>query len=740
MSEQSPFKKKEYGDIYNAIMDHLVRGHVYVHDEKILFSTGTLEYTLGCGDVASSLLNIERIYGIKDNSFYEFILDVDFIIDNDNNSITFNIGLEPDDGSYFYVSYYYDSKVVSGISDIKPDSVISVMMASVSRRIAEVWNGLENIRDGGWIDTAEGSDLDELVKLIGVERNAASKASGFVVFYRDNPENNISVDAGTVVATMIQSNLPHVEFQTTELVTFQDGFLTVRAPIEATDPYAGAIGNIRPNSIINILSPSSASRVDNPISFDEYEFIDLVEGRYNYSLEFSPVRTVSQNGRVMVTAYYSEDVSDWTPTDCLVQVGGGIESGVVRLENSSGFDGSGYIQINVLANGIDLSKHEKVMIRVRGTTGNTCKIEVEDDTSSIESKIISFTDSNWTMDDLISSSVNNAKYLRIFPYEAGSVIFVDFIIVGHDLVEVYDSGTLKADGQGNNNGTKPNDNYLVNYSQKKISLRYNNDTENFFIDYDEANYLFIYYRFYNNISGGTDRENDEALRERAKLERELQAKGTKVAIRAAVLDIDGVYRCQVSDHDDNASIDPGRIEVYVMSQGFSVSPALQDEIVAVIDDTRAAGIKADVFTPLIRYANFILQLVYDDSIYTTVGQVNEIKVLVLASISDYFQNTDINKDLHFSDLVGKLINEVDGVIAGEVLWQPTDPTTPTPLYSDEYFAGDGPNPENQYHYDSAVVKTIPYRISVYHSSATVVIQRGNISDESLIQMVKKSDL
>ena len=92
------------------------------------------------------------------------------------------------------------------------------------------------------------------------------------------------------------------------------------------------------------------------------------------------------------------------------------------------------------------------------------------------------------------------------------------------------------------------------------------------------------------LTGGEAAEADEPLRERAKHALERAGNATLNAIRFAVLNVDGVDSVEVRDFSVDPMIPLGEVWVRFATG----KPALQAEVEQVVDQTRAAGIKARV--------------------------------------------------------------------------------------------------------------------------------------------------
>ncbi len=97
----------------------------------------------------------------------------------------------------------------------------------------------------------EDSDLDELAKIVGVERFPGDHATGQVTFTVSS--DSVTVPQGTSVATEPGSDGEFYEFTTTEDVSPDTGNTTVTAPIEATE--IGEEYNVGSGTIVYLPNP-----------------------------------------------------------------------------------------------------------------------------------------------------------------------------------------------------------------------------------------------------------------------------------------------------------------------------------------------------------------------------------------------------------------------------------------------------------------------------------------------------
>ncbi|TQN47689.1 putative phage protein gp47/JayE [Humibacillus xanthopallidus] len=110
-------------------------------------------------------------------------------------------GRKPPAGSTVTVNYYPTQTRPTPITDLNVGSVARTMLESVAREIALVELLMENVYRSAFIDTAEGSNLDKVVALVGVKRRPAGVATTRVRFTRaPGSTGQITVPTAAVVA------------------------------------------------------------------------------------------------------------------------------------------------------------------------------------------------------------------------------------------------------------------------------------------------------------------------------------------------------------------------------------------------------------------------------------------------------------------------------------------------------------------------------------------------------------
>ncbi|WP_164018118.1 baseplate J/gp47 family protein [Pyxidicoccus trucidator] len=251
------------------------------------------------GPVVPSTLSV---FGQVDGDFYRFVLDTDFTLDTDGgiewlaspDGTPAADAVWPDEGTAFFANY--DHRGPSGaaprLNDRNPGSVVRLLSESFAREYAVVSRQLEGVYEAGFLDTATGRDLDNLVRLVGLERRDRTFATGSVVFSRGSPAPaDIFVPEGTRLST---AEPPLAEFETTEDRTLHRGSLSVEAPIRARDSGPLGVAPARSISVIHrpILGIESAANPQGTRLDGDPETDEALRARARRALETAGQGTV----------------------------------------------------------------------------------------------------------------------------------------------------------------------------------------------------------------------------------------------------------------------------------------------------------------------------------------------------------------------------------------------------------------------------------------------------------------
>ena len=139
--------------------------------------------------------------------------------------------------------------------DTSVNTPLGQFLRTTAVEIAQLWEQLEKTYYSGFINTAEGVNLDRICALVGITRNPAVKASGSVVFSINSAlTSDITIPKSTVVATADGK----IEFVTKEPVTLPAGSTSVSVPVSARN--AGIDGNVSSGLVTKVVS--SLPRID----------------------------------------------------------------------------------------------------------------------------------------------------------------------------------------------------------------------------------------------------------------------------------------------------------------------------------------------------------------------------------------------------------------------------------------------------------------------------------------------
>ncbi|CAN5589382.1 hypothetical protein BH24ACT5_BH24ACT5_20400 [soil metagenome] len=110
-------------------------------------------------------------------------------------------GRRPPVGSTVTVNYYPTQTRPTPITDLNVGSVTRTMLESVARELSLVELQMENVYRSAFLDLAEGSNLDKVVALVGVQRRPVGVATTRLRFSRaPGSTGRITVPTATVVS------------------------------------------------------------------------------------------------------------------------------------------------------------------------------------------------------------------------------------------------------------------------------------------------------------------------------------------------------------------------------------------------------------------------------------------------------------------------------------------------------------------------------------------------------------
>jgi uncharacterized phage protein gp47/JayE len=143
-----------------------------------------------------------------------------------------------------------------------------------------------------------------------------------------------------------------------------------------------------------------------------------------------------------------------------------------------------------------------------------------------------------------------------------------------------------------------------------------------------------------DILNGTDEEPDEDLRERAKRALEVAGKATLVSLEAGVRGVEGVDSLLVEDMPDGVS---GVVKIIV--DGGDT-----EEIMKVINDVRAAGIRVEFLRPRPVHIDVNLTVAIRKA-----AKPSKVQKDAEAEVRTYLSSLDIGEDVIYSRIIGAAV-------------------------------------------------------------------------------------
>jgi hypothetical protein len=224
------FRRHTFPEILDGLLTHITGG---VAAEAHPFpppgaGATPVQHTLLTGPVA----NVISVHGSRDGQPHLFGKEKDYALVN-GRALEWLPGAElPDPGTLVFVSYYPRS-AVPVLTDIETGSVVRTLAEAAALEMASLSAQLEAVYRSGFVDTATGTALDNVVALLGIERVSGGSAAGEVEFVRaPGGSGAINIPAGTRVATADGK----VTYETTVPGSLAPNQGMARIPVRDVDP------------------------------------------------------------------------------------------------------------------------------------------------------------------------------------------------------------------------------------------------------------------------------------------------------------------------------------------------------------------------------------------------------------------------------------------------------------------------------------------------------------------------
>jgi phage-related baseplate assembly protein len=284
------YAAEPYAQFVDDLLMSLTGG---VTRERFTFLPEAAPYRLSPpGTLVPSTLTV---FGVVEGAYARFQAGRDFVLTSEHDIAWRTQGdgtrapdaVWPDEASVFFANYDAVGVVRAApvLNDRNPGSVTRLLAESFAREFAVLSRQLAAVYEAGFLATAGGRDLDQVVRLVGVERRTRSFATGAVVFAANAPvTGDITVNAGTRLST---GQPPLVMFETTEDRTLRRGDLTVEVPVRATVSGPAGVVPARAISVIHrpILGVDAVSNAQGTTLAGEDETDEALRARAGRALE-----------------------------------------------------------------------------------------------------------------------------------------------------------------------------------------------------------------------------------------------------------------------------------------------------------------------------------------------------------------------------------------------------------------------------------------------------------------------
>jgi len=152
--------------------------------------------------------------------------------------------------------------------DTSEGTIVSdVVISAPSREMENIYSDLSSISDAQSQSTAGDSALEQHAENISLVRKGARRSRGTVTFFSDSlPVSNVTIPAGTYVATLPSNNSPAIQFVTTQTAVMyalvgasyfnaDTGKYQIDVSVEAVTP--GTLSNVGSSTVTTLITPLS---------------------------------------------------------------------------------------------------------------------------------------------------------------------------------------------------------------------------------------------------------------------------------------------------------------------------------------------------------------------------------------------------------------------------------------------------------------------------------------------------
>lgn len=121
------------------------------------------------------------------------------------------------------------------ITDFEVGSVARTLVESFAFEMALMYEKMHLVYLAGYVDTAQGQQLDMVVSILGLKRGLPDFATGVVTFERDVGNEDIEIPLATLIATEESPESPKKVYQTSEAKTLLRDHTSVEVKVQALE-------------------------------------------------------------------------------------------------------------------------------------------------------------------------------------------------------------------------------------------------------------------------------------------------------------------------------------------------------------------------------------------------------------------------------------------------------------------------------------------------------------------------
>lgn len=456
---------------------------------------------------------------------------------------------------------------IDTFNDMNVGSALDVYTTSICQEINVLYDSIQTLEDNAFIDTSEGTYLDQIGLEAGFVRNPGSKASGTITFLRNSPATtDFIIPANSQISTQPNEFNEQIVFETTISTTFKSVI------VDETQNYLDGIFFYKPSqrdyeNLTSITGTYSSS----PYTFvvdSDFQITDVVDKKV---IDISTLNTLDDCEAT--TDWTTTGVASATTTNATIYRQGtkaldllksntsstsfGYEKTLGSVEDLSVGDVFMYVYI---ADFTTLAKLDTITLYLgnSGAITNSFELEFEASELNVGWNILNFP---YSSQFVIRNGIPNIAIINHLRIDIESLNITDTFSTGELLMDFWYNAEYNVwSGQAIEwlpTGTKPDTGTELKYSYTPLSVDITCTGVEVGTDYNVNKNTVIYkisnltnidgLTNYEAFTGGVAIESDDAFRERIKEGNAIDDVATVSALEATVKTLSFVKTVSVID-------------------------------------------------------------------------------------------------------------------------------------------------------------------------------------------------